>query len=102
MVEKTYKVIFYDAAYKDLADIKYYWESVLEVSPDDFMAEIYHKAKKLEDFPFAHHQPNDPTLKAKGYRICPVRNYYIFYVVEEDVVQIHRVLYNKMDFTKLF
>ena len=65
---------------KDLADIKYYWESVLEVSPDDFMAEIYHKAKKLEDFPFAHHQPSDPTLKAKGYRICPVRNYYIFYV----------------------
>lgn len=102
MGEKVYKVIFLDSAYKDLKAIKEYWESVLEQSPDAFMAEIYTRAKSLDHFPFSHHQPQDEHLKAKGYRICPVRNYYLFYIVEGDTVQIHRILYNKMDFTRLF
>ncbi|MBQ0166494.1 MAG: type II toxin-antitoxin system RelE/ParE family toxin [Treponema sp.] len=102
MGEKTYKVNFLDSACKDLQAIKDYWEIVLEQSPDAFMAELYSRAKSLDRFPFSHHQPQDVHLKAKGYRICPVRNYYLFYIVEGDTVQIHRILYNKMDFTKLF
>lgn len=102
MVEKIYKIDIHNSAYNDLENIKKYWELVLETSADTFMAEIYQKAKSLETFPFAHHQPRDKYLREKGYRICPVRNYYIFYTVNEDTVQIHRVLYNKMDFSKLF
>lgn len=102
MGKKTYKVDFLKSAYKDLHMIKEYWEKVLEKSPDDFMVEIFKKGKSLEDFPFAHHMPSDETLRSKGYRICPVRNYYIFYIVADDTVQIHRILYNKMNFTQLF
>lgn len=101
MVEEAYTVIFYTSANKDLAGIKRYWEKVLETPADDFMAEVYHKAKALEDFPFAHHLPSDDYLRNKGYRMLPVRNYYIFYKVIENEVQIHRVLYSKMDFSKI-
>lgn len=101
MDKKTYTVIFYSSANKDLANIKFYWEKTLEKSADDFMAEIYYKAKTLEDFPLSHHQPSDKILQKKGFRILPVRNYYIFYKVEGTQVQIHRILYSKMDFTKL-
>lgn len=97
-----YKVDIFTQAKTDLIRIVNYWENVLEVSANPLIDDYEAAVLKLEDFPFAHHQPNDPTLQAKGYRICPVRNYYIFYVVEDDVVQIHRILYNKMDFTKLF
>lgn len=76
---------------------------MLETPADEFMAEIYYKVKSLEEFPFAHHLSDNPTLRDKGYRIFPIRNYYIFYIVleEEKEVQIHRILYNKMDFTKI-
>ncbi len=102
MVKKTYTVIYHESAKKDLGLIKQYWENTLQISADDFMAEVYHKTKALEDFPFAHHQPNDENLRQKGYRIISVRNYYIFYVVVQNEIQIHRILYNKMDFIKLF
>lgn len=97
-----YKVDIFTQAKLDLRRIVNYWENVLEVSSNPLIDDYEAAGLKLSDFPFVHHQPSDPTLKAKGYRICPVRNYYIFYVVEDDIVQIHRVLYNKMDFTKLF
>jgi addiction module RelE/StbE family toxin len=34
------------------------------------------------------------------YRMLPVRNYLVFYVVLEDTVEIHRVLYSKRLFTR--
>lgn len=102
MVKKVYKIDFYPSAYKNLEEIKLYWEKILEKNVDNFMAEIYHKTKTLEEFPFAHHQPNDESLREKGYRILPIKNYFVFYVVIENEVQIRRILYNKMDFTKLF
>lgn len=102
MVEKTYTVIYHESSKKDLKEIRHYWENVLQTSADEFMTEVYCKTKALENFPFAHHQPNDEYLRQKGYRIIPVRNYYIFYVVQGSEIQIHRILYNKMDFSKLF
>lgn len=62
MDKKIYKVNFYSSAYKDLEEIKNYWEKMLKTSASKFMAEIYSKAKTLEEFPFAHHQPNDKVL----------------------------------------
>jgi len=35
------------------------------------------------------------------YRVLPVKNYLVFYVVEEQVVEIHRVIYAKMDLSKV-
>ncbi|MDI6602216.1 MAG: type II toxin-antitoxin system RelE/ParE family toxin, partial [Thermoanaerobacteraceae bacterium] len=35
------------------------------------------------------------------YRVLPVKNYLVFYVVKEQVVEIHRVIYAKMDLSKV-
>ena len=102
MDKKTYTINFYPSAYNDLENIKMYWEKNLEKESDDFMAELYQKTKSLEESPFLHHLPNNEYLRSKGYRILSVRNYNVFYTVTDTEVQIHRVLYNKMDFTKLF
>ena len=102
MDNKIYTINYYPSAYKDLEEIKRYWEDILETSADDFMVEIYQITKRLEDSPLSHHQPANEYLRAKGYRILPIKNYYVFYMVKETEVQLHRVLYSKMDFTKLF
>ena len=35
------------------------------------------------------------------YRALPVKNYLVFYVVKEDEVEIHRIVYAKMDLGKI-
>lgn len=45
MDKKIYTINFYQTAYKDLEEIKRYWEDFLETSADNFMAEIYQKIK---------------------------------------------------------
>lgn len=101
-MSKKYKVNIFTRAKLDIYNITEYWVKTLKVSPSPFIDDYEKAIINLAEFPFAHHQPNDKSLREKGYRIFPVKNYYIFYVVIEDEVQIHRVLYNKMDFTKLF
>ncbi|HEY5561908.1 MAG TPA: type II toxin-antitoxin system RelE/ParE family toxin [Clostridiaceae bacterium] len=56
---------------------------------------------RLEDFPYScrvyHHIQ---SLEAE-YRLLPVKNYAVLYVVTENVVEIIRVIYAKMDLTKI-
>lgn len=101
-MENKYKVIVSTKARMDIYHIVDYWENTLEVSADSFLDDYEKAILKLADSPLSHHQPNNEYLRVKGYRILPVKNYYIFYIVKETEVQIHRVLYSKMDFTKLF
>lgn len=101
-MENKYKVIVSTKARMDIYHIVDYWENTLEVSADSFLDEYEKAIIKLSVSPFSHHQPDNEYLRAKGYRILPIKNYYIFYIVKETEVQIHRILYSKMDFTKLF
>ena len=43
----------------------------------------------------------DPLLKLVGYRVIPIDNYLMFYVVRSNVVQIHRILYAKRNYLQL-
>ena len=43
----------------------------------------------------------DGELYAAEYRMLPVKNYLVFYVVTEHDVEIHRIVYSKMDITKI-
>lgn len=101
MEDKFFLNIF-SSAQTDLVEIVEYWKNELQTSSKPFLDDYENALHKIVDFPFAHHQPNDEYLRQKGYRIIPVRNYYIFYIVQNSEIQIHRILYNKMDFSKLF
>lgn len=48
---------------------------------------------------YAEYEPIKP-LEDK-YRIIPVENYFVLYVVYENVVEIRRVVYAKSDFEKI-
>lgn len=52
---------------------------------------------RLQQFPYACmvYQPIEP-LEAE-YRVLPIENYLVFYVVTEQEVEIHRIVYAKMD-----
>ncbi|WP_399201153.1 type II toxin-antitoxin system RelE/ParE family toxin [Tannockella kyphosi] len=67
----------------------------------DLLDNIDKTIDNLKTFPLAY--PVNETTKPLDfeYRMIPVKNYLIFYVVTGDIVEIHRVVYSKMDLTRL-
>jgi toxin ParE1/3/4 len=55
----------------------------------------------LQQYPYSYKVYQPIKALENEYRFIPVRNYVVFYVVKEQVVEIHRVIYGKMDLTKL-
>jgi plasmid stabilization system protein ParE len=90
-------------ASRDLSNIVSYVADELKApnAAMDLINELDTFISRLAQFPYSCrvYQP-EKSLKNE-YRILPVKNYLVFYVVKEDVVEIHRVIYAKMNLTKI-
>ncbi|ORX24451.1 plasmid stabilization protein [Thermoanaerobacterium sp. PSU-2] len=90
-------------ASRDLSNIVSYVADELKApnAAMDLINELDTSISRLAQFPYSCrvYQP-EKSLKNE-YRILPVKNYLVFYVVKEDVVEIHRVIYAKMNLTKI-
>jgi addiction module RelE/StbE family toxin len=55
----------------------------------------------LKGFPFAHrlYRPVKPI--PAGYRVLTVKNYLVFYIVIEETIEIHRIIYKKRNLSQL-
>lgn len=92
-----YRVKFTAIAEVDLDEIFQYIAVQLS-APDaavSLLDEMEEQISRLCDFPYAGSVISDETLAARGYRKLIVRNYIIFYLVNEDERQvvIMRILY---------
>ena len=56
---------------------------------------------KLKVFPLAHrlYRPIKPIQTE--YRVLTVKNYLVFYVVLEETIEIHRIIYKKRNLSQL-
>lgn len=101
-----YEIIFFPIAKQDITDIILYISDQLNApkAAMDLLEALEHSISLLRDFPYAHkiYRPIKPL--GEDYRMLIVKNYAVFYVVreEEKIVEVHRVIYAKMDLTKLF
>lgn len=101
-----YKITYLPVAQKDLQEIVLYIADQLK-SPQaavDLMESLEQAIALLDQFPYAHQiYPLIKSLNAE-YRLLPVKNYAVFYVVKEPekIVEIQRILYSKMNFSKTF
>lgn len=98
MSSKKYTVRIYPRAEKDLFEIKDYFENKLKTSPNDLFKKFYESVDVLETNPFLYPLLKDAYLNQMGYRMMPVDNFLIFYVVKAEEVQIHRFLYGKRNY----
>lgn len=103
-MKKPYEITYLPTARKDVFDLMLYIADQLH-APDSALRivdAIDESVERLATFPYAY--PTYRTIKplATEYRMLPVENYNVFYTVLEDekAVEIHRVLYAKMDVTK--
>lgn len=96
-----YKIRILPTATQDLADLV---DSLNTLSPAAALATydaIVEEITSLSQFPYRCPKPRDLALAARGYRYLLVRNYLVFYVVSDDVVEIRRILYAKRDYQAL-
>jgi len=59
------------------------------------------KIKGLKDFPFAYREYLPVKPLEDTYRIMPVKNYLVLYVVSDNVVEIRRVVHSRQNYESL-
>ena len=98
-----YEIRYLPLARKDLADIATYIADHLKASKAamDLLNDLDKSISGLKQFPYSCKVYQTIKVLENEYRLLPVKNYAVFYVVKEKVVEIHRVIYAKMDLTKI-
>ncbi|NLP33698.1 MAG: type II toxin-antitoxin system RelE/ParE family toxin [Clostridiales bacterium] len=98
-----YKIKYLPLAQKDLVEITNYISDTLKApkAAIDLVDALDSSISRLSQFPYSHkvYQPIE-SIETE-YRALPVKNYLVFYVVKEDEVEIHRIVYAKMDLGKI-
>lgn len=103
-MKKPYEISYLPIARKDIFDLMLYIADQLH-APDSALRivdAIDNAVERLATFPYAYPVYRLIRPLATEYRLLPVENYNVFYTVLEDhkIVEIHRVLYAKMDVIK--
>lgn len=98
-----HKLKYLSLAQKDLNDIIDYIVDIIKEPKAalDLVDLLDGSILRLQQFPYACRVYQFIELLQLEYRMLIVKNYLVFYVVNEDVVEIHRIIYAKMDITKI-
>lgn len=99
------RVVFTEPAEYDLLDIEYYiFVNLCNPQAAQRISDgILGAAGKLAEYPKGHPLVGDELLGRMGIRITYFDNYNIFYYydMQNDIVYIIRVLYNKVDWQNI-
>ncbi len=98
-----YEIRYLPLARKDLTEITNYIADNLKApkAAMELLNALDESISKLEQFPYSCKVYHPIRELENEYRLLPVKNYAVFYVVKEKVVEIHRVVYARMDLTKI-
>ena len=98
-----FEVKYLPSFYQDLDAIVEYISVALEAprAALNLLDELEEEINNLKKYPNAHrlYHPIKPILTK--YRILTVKNYFVFYVVIENIIEIHRIIYKKRNLSQL-
>jgi len=96
-----YKLCILPVAQKDMQEIVDYVNTLSPSAALNLYDEIVKGIDSLSEMPNRCALLKTPELRVKGYRALLIKNYMVFYVVFDNVVQIRRILYAKRQFEHL-
>jgi len=101
-MNKVKKISFLPIAKNDLKEIVRYISKELHMplAAEAIYVEIVKHIDTLATFPLAYREYEPSNLLSDKYRIMPVKKYVVLYVVYDDIVEIRRIIYAKMDLSK--
>lgn len=97
------KIRYLPIAQKDLQDIILYFLDNLK-SPKaamDFIETLDKSILRLKQYPYSCKLYQSRKPLELEYRFLPVKNYLVFYIVTENIIEIHRIVYAKMNLEKI-
>lgn len=98
-----YEIKYLPSFYQELNAIIDYIINNLEAPKAalNLLDELEKSINNLKTYPLAHrlYRPIRPITTE--YRILTVKNYLVFYVVLENIIEIHRIIYKKRDLSQL-
>ncbi|MNI43858.1 Plasmid stabilization system protein [compost metagenome] len=102
-MEKKYKLSYLKLAQSDLLEIVDYISNELSAPQAalNFIDKLDKSILNLEQFPFSGQPYRNNRKFETAYRVQVVESYLVFYVVYDDVVEIHRILYGKRNYEQL-
>ena len=97
----SYKIVFQSTARADIFSIsEHISKDFLEpVIAEKLVVSIVKHIRSLSEMPKRNKLIADEPFKSKGYRVTYVKNYAVFYKVDDttNVVTVMRVLYNRRE-----
>jgi len=98
-----YEIKYLPLARKDLADITNYIANHLKApkAAMDLLDSMDESISKLKQFPYSCKVYQPIKALTDEYRMLPIKNYAVFYVVKTQVVEIHRIVYSRMDLSEI-
>lgn len=103
MQKKTYKLRFLPLFTEDLLEITTYITSNLQnpEAANSLVNEIEDAIDKRLENPLIFAPYNSKKPRINPYYRIYVKNYTIFYVVIDDIMEVRRILYSKRDFDNI-
>lgn len=100
---QEYNIVFSETAENDLDDIVEYLSNFSPNIARRYYDEIMVKTLSLEIMPQRCAFVQDEKLRKKGYRWLFIRNYTIFFVIDEEhnIVDIRAIMYSGREYTAL-
>ncbi len=100
-----YEITYLPIAEQDIAEIIIYISNQLKApkAAIELLDAFDHSIMLLQEFPYTHKIYRLTKPLEEEYRLLPIQNYAVFYVVRErdKIVEIHRVVYAKMDLSHI-
>jgi len=97
-----YNVIISPAAQNDFFDIMEHLDSLSHDTAMQYFELFLEKTSMLSTSPESCPLARDTQLRLRGYRMLPIENYIVFYVVNGASVEIRRILYARRQYERLF
>ena len=97
------KIEIISTAMDDLRDIYNYISNVLNnpIAAERIIKNVRQAFLSISNMPFIGQSLNNKINTDTSFRFFTCGNYLIFYLVEENHVAIHRIIYGKRDYAKI-
>lgn len=69
------------------------------IAAEKLILKIEKACMQLVSFPFSGSIPKDAYLSRKGYRMILVDNFIIFYLIDDTLIKIMRIIYGKRNYS---
>lgn len=102
-MNKKYTITYLPLFYNDMNKITKYIAKNLKnrIAADNLISEVMQKIEKRAYNPNCYEKYSSSIKRKNTYYRLYVKNYTIFYIIKDNIMEVRRILYNKRNFDNL-